>query len=234
VGGGSPTIIERNLIHDVDIGIEMASEHQGHITSYVIARNNLVYSVNSVGITIGGYASNVGGADHGTIVNNTLFENDTKNTGSGEFQIQYCATNNVFKNNIVYATSHGLFINNYTNSESDPADVDYNLYYSSLNESAANFLWNGMNLIGFSNYQSTTGKDGHSQYLDPQFLSLTTPPDLQVQSTSPAVNAGINLGPAVVGTLDFARQSANPRNQHRHRRPRAVALLAKKSGLRQH
>ena len=39
--------------------------------------------------------------------------------------------------------------------------------------------------------------------LDPQFLSLTTP-DLHIQSTSPAVNAGINLGPAVVGTLDFA------------------------------
>src|SRR5437660_531651 len=89
VDGGSQVVIERNLIHHVDIGIEMASEHRGHVTSFVIARNNLVYSANSIGITIGGYASNVGGTDHCTIVNNTLFQNDTKNTGSGEFQIQY-------------------------------------------------------------------------------------------------------------------------------------------------
>ena len=207
VDGGSQVVIERNLIHDVDIGIEMASEHQGHVTSFVIARNNLVYSANSTGITIGGYASNVGGTDHCTIVNNTLFQNDTKNTGSGEFQIQYYATNNVFKNNIVYASSQGLFINNYTNSEPDPADVDYNLYYSLLNSSMAVFLWNGTNHTGFSSYQSATGKDSHSQYVDPQFLSLTTP-DLQIQLTSPAVNAGINLGTGVVGALDFA---GNPR-----------------------
>src|SRR5207248_9392556 len=79
VDGGSQVVIERNLIHDVDIGIEMASEHQGHVTSFVIARNNLVYSANSIGISIGGYAPNVGGTDHCTIVNNTLFQNDTKN-----------------------------------------------------------------------------------------------------------------------------------------------------------
>ena len=207
VDGGSQVVIERNLIHDVDIGIEMASEHQGHVTSFVIARNNLVYSANSSGITIGGYAPNVGGTDHCTIVNNTLFQNDTKNTGSGEFQIQNYATNNVFKNNIVYASSQGLFINNFTNTEPDPADVDYNLYYSLLNSSMAVFLWNGTNHTGFSSYQSATGKDSHSQYVDPQFLSLTTP-DLQIQLTSPAVNAGINLGTAVVGALDFA---GNPR-----------------------
>src|SRR4029077_14621311 len=132
---------------------------------------------------------------------------DMKNTGSGEFQIQYYATNNVFKNNIVYATSQGLFINNYTNSEPDPADVDYNLYYSPMSSSVADFLWNGTTLTGFLSYQSATRRDTHSQYLDPQFLSLTTP-DLHLQPTSPAVNAGINLGPTVVGTLDFA---GNPR-----------------------
>ena len=207
VDGGSQVVIERNLIHNVDIGIEMASEHQGHVTSFVTARNNLVYSTNSTGVTIGGYASNVGGTDHCTIVNNTLFQNDTKNTGSGEFQIQYHATNNTFKNNIVYASSQGLFINNHTNSEPDPADVDYNLYYSSLTPSIANFLWNGTNYAGFSSYQSATGKDSHSPYVNPQFLNLTTP-DLQIQPTSPAVNAGIDLGSTVLGTLDFA---GNPR-----------------------
>jgi hypothetical protein len=205
VDGGSQVIIERNLIYNVDIGIELASEWKGHVTSYVTARNNLIYSSNSIGITIGGYDANRGGTDHCNIVNNTLFHNDTKNTGSGEFQIQYYATNNVFKNNIVYATSQGLFINSYTSSEPDPADVDYNLYYSSVNSSVADFVWNGTNHTGFSSYQSATGKDSHSRYADPLFLSLTAP-DLHVQPTSPAVNSGIDLGSAVVGTLDFAAQ----------------------------
>ena len=209
VDGGSQIIVERNLLHDNDLNIEAASEHSGRVASFITIRNNVVYHGSSVGISIGGYASNVGGSDHITIVNNTLFQNDTKNTGSGELQVQYYATNNVFKNNIVYATSQGLFINNYTNSEPNPVDVDYNLYFSSLSSSSAEFVWNGTDHAGFASYQSATGKDNHSQYMDPLFLSLTTP-DLQVGTTSPAVNAGTNLGSAVEGTLDFA---GNPRVQ---------------------
>jgi len=207
--GCSQVIIERNRVYNSDLNIEVASEHAGHVASYVTVRNNLVYHSNSVGISIGGYASNVGGTDHCTIVNNTLFQNDTKNTGSGEFQIQYYATDNVFENNIVYAGSQGLFINNYTNSEPSPVAADHNLYYSSLNSSVAEFVWNGASHTGFTAYQSASGEDSYSLYADPLFLSLTTP-DLQVQATSPVVNRGVDLGTAVEGTLDFA---GNPRVQ---------------------
>jgi len=51
------------------------------------------------------------------------------------------------------------------------------------------------------------GKDLHSQFANPQFLntiSISTPPNLYVQPTSPAVNAGYNLGSSVVGTLNLA------------------------------
>jgi hypothetical protein len=113
IDGGTQIIIERNLVHNADIGIEMASEHQHHVTSYVITRSNLVYYSNVVGISIGGYDSTVGGTDHCTILNNTLYADDTKNTGTGEFQIQYYATNNMFKNNILYATIQGLLVNNF-------------------------------------------------------------------------------------------------------------------------
>ena len=79
-------------------------------------RNNLVFNNNSVGISIGGYASNVGGTSDCTIINNSLLENDSKSTGSGELQVQYYATSDVLENNIVYATKQTLFINNYTNN----------------------------------------------------------------------------------------------------------------------
>ena len=60
VDGGTNIVIEQNRIHNVDLGIELASEHQGRTSSYVIARNNVVYSGNSAGISIGGYAARTG------------------------------------------------------------------------------------------------------------------------------------------------------------------------------
>jgi hypothetical protein len=195
----------------VDLGIELASEHHGRTTSFVIARNNVIYSDNSNGISIGGYASQVGGTDNCTIVNNTLYGNDSKNTGSGEFQIQYHATNNVFKNNILYATTQGLFLNGYTKSTPDPADIDYNLYYSTVGATNGVWIWEARTYTGYSNYLAKTGKDSHSPpFLNPQFISLGNPPNLDIQSNSPARNAGINLGISIVGSLDFA---GNPRIQ---------------------
>ena len=193
-------IIERNTVHNCDLNIEVASEHSGKLSQYVTVRDNVVYNANSVGISIGGYASNVGGSNYVAIVNNTLYEDDTQNTGSGELQVQYYATNNVFENNIVYATSQGLFINNYTNSEPDPVTADYNLYYSSVGSTSAQFLWNGTTESnGFPGYQSATGQDSHSEYVNPLFVSATGL-DLQVESTSPASGAGSVLGTLACST----------------------------------
>ena len=200
--GCSHVTIERNLIHDADLNVEVASEHKGHTASYVTVRNNLVYHENSNGISIGGYSCGVGGSAHCTIVGNTPFENDTKNTGSGEFQVQYHATNNVFKNNILYTNSQGLMVNNYTKSELQPVAADYNAYFTS-NLSNAQWIWNGTTYTDFPSYHSGSGQDGHSFLADPQFLS-TSIPDPHVKATSPAVNNGINLGSAVVGTTDYA------------------------------
>src|ERR1700685_1865405 len=94
---------ERNTVYNCDLNMEAASEHKGHDSSYVTIRNNLFYDANTVGISIGGYAANVGGSDHVVIVNNTLYNNNTKN-GGGEFQIQHNAppsAGNIFENNIV-------------------------------------------------------------------------------------------------------------------------------------
>jgi hypothetical protein len=203
VDGGTRIIIERNRIYQVDLGIEMASEHSGKTTDNIIARNNLIYFGNSAGISIGGYASGVGGSARCTIVNNSLLYNDRKKTGSGEFQIQFHATNNVFKNNIAYATKQGLLINNFTRTEPDPADIDFNVYNSPVGDANANFIWNGKTYTGFAAYRSGAGKDPDSFFADPLYLSVTTP-DLHVAANSPAVNAGINLGAAIVGPVDFA------------------------------
>ena len=56
VDGGTRILIERNVVHNVDFGIELASEHKDRATSYIIARNNLIYRTHTAGVSIGGYA----------------------------------------------------------------------------------------------------------------------------------------------------------------------------------
>ncbi len=208
VDGGTQITIEQNLVHNVDLGIEMASEHKGHVTSYIIARNNVVYQDNSNGISIGGYANRVGGSDHVTVVNNTLYDNDTKKTGSGEFQIQWHGTDNVFENNIVYASPQALLLNNYTVNPMPPAMLDYNLYFSPKGTDKSVWVWNGKRYVGLAAYLAASGQDTHSVFADPLFDSTGSPPALDIMPGSPAIGAGVNLGQAVVGTVDFA---GNPR-----------------------
>jgi hypothetical protein len=215
VDGGTQIIIEQNLVHNVDLGIEVASEHPHHVASHVTVRNNVIYSDNSNGISIGG--SDVrknGGTDHCTIVNNTLFSDGTKgiNNNSGEFQIQHHATNNLFENNILYANTEAQFLNGYAAMPPRPAVVDYNLYYSTVGASNGNWTWRGRNYTGYKHYRKKTKLDHDSpKFLDPQFISLGTPPNLDIQPTSPAVGSGTNLGTDVVGAVDFA---GNPRVQN--------------------
>jgi len=203
VDGGTQIVIEQNTVYATDLGIELASEHKNHVTSYVTARNNLVYDNNSNGISIGGYGPIRGGSDHVTIVNNTLYNNDTKKTGSGEFQIQYYATNNVFENNIVYAGAQGLFVHNYTKTEADPAVLDYNVYFGAIGAAKAAFQWEKKTLTGFAAYQAYSGQDAHAAFVDPLFVNAAGL-DLDIQAGSPALSAGTDLGASVVGLVDVA------------------------------
>jgi hypothetical protein len=215
VDGGTRIVIEQNLVHHVDIGIEITSEHLHHVASHVTARNNVVYSGNSNGISIGGSDPSMnGGTDHCSIVNNTLFSDGTKgiDNNNGEFQIQHYANNNIFENNIVYANTEGQFLNSYAAKPPRPAVLDYNLYYSTAGGSHGTWIWRGKKYIGYEHYRNVTKLDHDSpKFLDPQFISLGTPPNLDIKPTSPAVGAGTNLGVDVVGTVDFA---GNPRVQN--------------------
>ena len=72
VDGGRDVLVEGNVVHDVNIGMEFASEHHGRSTSFVTARNNLVYGATAIGIAIGGYDRRRGSTEGAVIVNNTV------------------------------------------------------------------------------------------------------------------------------------------------------------------
>ncbi len=213
VDGGTRILIEQNVMHDVDFGIELASEHKDRATSYITARNNLIYHCHTAGVSIGGYAPERGHTNHSTVVNNTLYENDTSGTGSGELQMQWNMADNVFENNIVYAGARCLF--SVTKSEVDknrpPATIDHNLYYCASGAKKSTWAGATATVTGFDKYVESTGNDRHSRFLDPHFVD-TAANDFHLQSDSPAIAAG-TLDGVPVGELDLA---GSPRIKSSH------------------
>ena len=191
VDGGARILIEQNVMHDVDFGIELASEHKDRATSYITARNNLIYHCHTAGVSIGGYAPERGHTDHSTVVNNTLYENDTSGTGSGEFQMQWNMADDIFENNIVYAGPSCLITLNRSQVEkSQPTvTIDHNLYYCSSGSKASTWKEFAATVTGFDEYVASTGNDRHSRFLDPHFVNPAAN-DFHLRSDSPALIAG--------------------------------------------
>jgi hypothetical protein len=53
VDGGTNIIIERNIVHHANLGVELASEHRGKNTSYITLRDNFFYDNTQTGIAMG-------------------------------------------------------------------------------------------------------------------------------------------------------------------------------------
>jgi hypothetical protein len=201
VDGGRNIVIERNIVHHCNIGIELASEHYQKATSYVTVRSNFIYLNDIVGISMGGYDSQRGSAEHCTVVNNTLFHNDRIRWGNGELYLQYYTRNNVIKNNIFYANSQNYLICNPTGNIGNV--VDYNVYYAPGGADGSDWQWKNKWYTGFSAYRAGTGNDPHSRFVNPRLVS-TSLPNLHLQATSPAIDKGQNL--AAAGTKDIDGQ----------------------------
>jgi Right handed beta helix region len=203
VDGGTRVLIEQNIIHDVDFGIELASEHRNRATSYITARNNLIFHCNTAGVSIGGYAPERGQTNHCTVVNNTLYENDTAGTGSGEFQMQWNMADDIFENNIVYAGPRCLFTLNKSrvDSKQPPAIVDHNLYYCEAGSKNSIWVEARDRVSGFEKYVQSMARDTHSNFSDPRFVDPAKN-DFHLRSDSPAIAAGANAG-LPVGEMDL-------------------------------
>jgi hypothetical protein len=186
VDGGQNLTISDNVSYKNDMGLEVGAENHGYTASGVVVENNLLYLNTQAGLVFGGYAANVGRVANCSFINNTVYKNDTTNTGNGQLWIQY-ASNNVVTNNIFVAAGNDVLLG------SDGAGnvnnlLDYNLYFG---PSAANaqFNWNSATYTGLAAYQKGTGEDAHSRFADPKFLNAAAY-DFQLAAGSAAIDAG--------------------------------------------
>jgi hypothetical protein len=205
VDGGTRILIERNIVHDTDFGIELASEHRVGSTSHITARNNLIYSCHAAGVSIGGYDLKRGITEDAVIVNNTLYKNDTWKTGQGEFLMQFYMRNNVFKNNIVYVGDHGLAMTSKSGRMEGGAPtvtMDHNIYYFPTGSKAVKWSFDQKDYSSFEEYVAGSGNDRNSRFADPQFVDVDAH-NFHLRPDSPARNGGEDLGSAMVGDLDL-------------------------------
>lgn len=223
VDGGTNVIIERNHILGCNYGIELASEASDGKTDFITVRDNVIRHNHLAGITLGGYDENRGTTENCTILNNTLYQNDTTTSYCGQIQFQFYAKNNTFKNNIIWANSTKQMVVHYPGSDSaSNAQKEfgtsnvfaYNLYYT-VGGSSSNVGFEIFTSGAFRSYTSisawqTSGKvsgDAGSSFANPQFATSTpstsaTTTNFKLASTSPAINSGTPSTAPAVAELD--------------------------------
>lgn len=204
VDGGTRIVIERNIVHDSNLGIELASEHAGRDTSYITVRDNFLYNNTQTGIAFGGYDKRRGSTQYCVIVNNTLYNNFTQRDWGAELYVQFDTRYNIVKNNLIYANDARRFIESWSPTMTANV-VDNNLYYAAGGGSNGTWIWQNVTYTTFAAYQAATGNDANGLVgIDPLLVSVTTP-DLHLQSASPAIDRGQNLTEA--GPLDIDGQT---------------------------
>lgn len=191
VDGGMDLIIERNVVHDGQWGIEIGCENLGKTTSGVIVRNNFIYNNDDAGLVMGGYnfPSESGKVTDSEMLNNSLYHNDQLAGGIGEVTGEIAVTyveNCRISNNIVHANPPTGLLLYVDPVNSIGLSLDYNLYYS---DALAEFEYEGAFYADFAAYKAAGVQDAASAFADPKMM-LPATGDLHLTTDSPARDAG--------------------------------------------
>ncbi|MCD7034214.1 DUF1565 domain-containing protein [Metabacillus sp. GX 13764] len=163
VDGGKNITIEKNNVFQNDIGIEAASEHAGKTTSGIIIQKNTIYENSSAGIAIGGYDEKRGSTADSVITGNILYKNDARQQEAGQILLQYHAWHNKIENNTLVAGESNLMISSPFKGN-DENIINNNVYYLDKGEQSARWIWEDVDITGFSVYRERSGKDAGSVF----------------------------------------------------------------------
>lgn len=186
IDGGMNITVERNRVYDSNFGIELASEAATGFTEGIVLRNNLLHHNHAAGIIMGGYDQNRGKTRACEVQNNTLFRNDTDETGGGQISLQFYLEKNLFRNNIIWANpATKQMIIHYTEGGTaaqrafGPSNVfDWNIYFCEGDEADIEFGLNptgsgsnqgNQSYNGLAAWRTAVGSDANSTFHNPGF-----------------------------------------------------------------
>lgn len=199
VDGGDTIILERNSVHDSDLGMEIGCENKGKVATNNIIRDNIFYHNDKRGLSFGGYDyPNTGKVQYCKFYNNTCYMNDVLNVDEGELLIEY-ANNCEVKNNIFYGTGNSYLMNFYFTNTSGNT-FDYNCWY--VNSGSTKFIYDGVQYNSFVSYKNNSGQDSHAVNSDPLFSDAANH-DFHLNALSPCKDAGDPSILPATGELDF-------------------------------
>lgn len=209
VDGGKQIVIERNTIHDCDIGLEVASEWNGKYTSYITVRNNLIRNNYIGGIYCGGYASDKGSAQYCKFIGNTLYHNDTSDSYSGEITLQWHVMDCEFANNLMVAQRNdgadAVYVGGAGGRGSAPVNTsfDYNAYYTDVSVNGPSFRWGNNEGYTWAWWRGNGHETNGMHNTDPLLVNPSLN-DFHLQTNSPAIDQGTHEGD--IGALDIDDQ----------------------------
>lgn len=188
----SDIIVERNNIHYVAQGIMLQQGNGSKSVTNIKINYNIFYNIgaNTSSTGWGIYFSPEDNDDIYTniqIYNNDFYAaNTTYSTIAGIYLVGMWNGENVsIKNNIIYGFDNSAIYGTGANGQRiNTMTIDHNIFFG--NGASNNVLF--VSGLATTNYTSTPPIK-----LDPLFVSLITP-DFHLQSSSPAINAGISVG----------------------------------------
>ena len=187
VDGGKNITLADNVSYQNDLGLEVGAENAGYVAEHVVVENNLLYLNTQAGLVFGGFDQTVGRTMFCSFINNTVYRNDTLNTGNGQLWIQWASFNAV-TNNIFYAAANNVLIGSAGAGNVNNL-LDHNLYFATSGASSAEFDWNDAGFGSFAAYRTGTGEDAHSLFADPRFVNASAL-DFHLTAGSQAIDAG--------------------------------------------
>ncbi len=130
IDGGAQVTIERNVVQNSNIGIELASESALGSTRSIDVFDNEVSGSHLAGIALGGYRADLGQAIDITIQHNTFYNNATDPTNRfGEIWLQHHVSDSTISENIVHGGSGNVLISD-LNDQLKNNTLGNNLYFT--------------------------------------------------------------------------------------------------------
>jgi len=204
IDGGKNVTVEKNKCYENGWGIEVGCEENG-TTDSVTVKNNLIFNNQQAGMAIGGYTTaTTGQVLNSTFRNNTFFQNNSLNDGTGELSLTKLS-NCTLENNIFYTNSQNVLMSVDNISPQTNNIFNYNCWFTpSNNTNNITVNWRTSTYATFADYKNGASQEVNSIYSNPNLNNPVLPmPDLHLLTTSACIDGGMPGTIVTNGETDF-------------------------------